>query len=341
MIKLMTNKNTIKYKIGILVCALSIIELTLFIILSSFFSTPVVSSGNTTVVVNTSLTIGIVFPEVLSVNISDGRGSNITLNPDATDIVNCSGLVRDYNNRSYIGNVTAVFFWRNSSNYSDIDDNNTHYSNNSCVIDYNVTNIGYGDDPNTENITANYTCSFPVQYYANSGSWNCTVYAYSIYNDNGTNSTTTSISQLLALSLPSTINYGTVNATAVSEENITNVSNVGNVPVNLSLNGYAVNSGDNLAMNCTKGSTKNISIVFEKYNLTASTPVVTSLTDFESKYVNLTSTATVKRFSLYFRQNDSVNEAINATYWRIYVPKGVAGSCEGKIVFAASTATGS
>jgi len=35
-----------------------------------------------------------------------------------------------------------------------------------------------------------------------------------------------------------------------------------------------------------------------------------------------------------------VNDAINSTYWRIYVPLGVAGTCQGNIVFGATVAPG-
>ena len=38
--------------------------------------------------------------------------------------------------------------------------------------------------------------------------------------------------------------------------------------------------------------------------------------------------------------HDAYDDAINATYWRIYVPKGVAGTCSGNIVFGAIRGTG-
>ena len=109
----------------------------------------------------------------------------------------------------------------------------------------------------------------------------------------------------------------------------------------MSLSGYAINEGDNLSMNCTLGSLKNISINYEKYNLTDSTAGSLTLSQFEADYINLTSSPVVKKFDLNYRQNDGENEAFNSTYWRIYVPVGVAGSCQGNIVFGATQATGS
>ena len=137
----------------------------------------------------------------------------------------------------------------------------------------------------------------------------------------------------MAVGLPQSLDYGLVNATYVSEEGILNVTNYGNVKINLSLSGYAVNEGDGFAMNCSLGG--NISINYEKYNLTDSNPGSLSLSQFEASYVNLTSSPKVREFNLNYRQDDTQNEAINSTYWRIYVPVGVGGTCQGNIVFGA------
>ncbi|MCX6750036.1 MAG: hypothetical protein NTZ83_01110 [Candidatus Pacearchaeota archaeon] len=65
-----------------------------------------------------------------------------------------------------------------------------------------------------------------------------------------------------------------------------------------------------------------------------------NLNEFEAKYVNLTSYPDVKRFNLDYRKDDTTNEAINATYWRIYVPSGATGNCQGNIIFGAVQAPG-
>jgi len=66
-----------------------------------------------------------------------------------------------------------------------------------------------------------------------------------------------------------------------------------------------------------------------------------NLSEFEKKYVNLTSSPNVKKFNLDYRKNDLTNDAINVTYWRIYVPLGVSGNCQGNIIFGAVQAPGS
>lgn len=93
-------------------------------------------------------------------------------------------------------------------------------------------------------------------------------------------------------------------------------------------------------MNCTLGAIKNISVQHEKYNITNSNPGVIDLSQFIANYTNLTSSPVVRTFNLEYRQNDTFNEAINATYWRIYVPLGVAGTCQGNIVFGATVGPG-
>ena len=97
---------------------------------------------------------------------------------------------------------------------------------------------------------------------------------------------------------------------------------------------------DGYAMNCSEGGSRNISIEYEKFNLTASNTGDINITEFEAKYTNLTSSPDVKKFNLDYRKNDQINEAINTTYWRVYVPNDVTGNCQGNIVFGAAQAPG-
>jgi len=273
------------------------------------------------VTIGSRLEIGNVAPIIQNIDIESGT---INLNPNTTKLVNCSAIIIDYNLDSDIYNVTARLF-DNSFTYGSQDDNNSHYTNNSCSI-----NTAYGDEN-----TALATCLFNVWYYANAGTWNCTVTAKDLSNNSVNESNTTDVLPLLALSVPSYIDYGTVNATQVSNENMTNISNVGNVMFNLSLKGYGYSLNDNLAMNCTLGNIKNISVEHEKYNVTASNPGELNLDQADSVYKNLSSSSIVNDFNLDYRSDEDVNEAFNSTYWRIYVPLGVAGSCQGNIIFGA------
>jgi hypothetical protein len=323
---------SVKYKsMKIMELSLILVGALLLSLLISFFVSPV-SGGlgvpNATVI--TTLTIGEVFPEILNVSVNEGDVA-ITLAANSSVLVNCVGLIRDYNGEGNLSLVNARLF-HSTSTYGGGVDNNTHYRNNSCNYTYETGDWG-GVVDDEYHVLAN--CSFDVQYYALPGVWNCTMWVNDSTNLNDSNSDVINVSELLALEVPSTINYGTVNATDVSDENMTNVSNVGNVMFNLSFSGYGYQENDNLAMNCTLGNIKNISIEHEKYNLTASNPGVLDLDGADEAYKNLTASATVNEFNLDLRRSEDIQDAINTTYWRIYVPTGVAGSCQGNIIFGA------
>ncbi len=304
------------------------LEIALIILLFSLFPKQVFAAvGSPNVTVKTNLTVGNVFPEVSNVTI-ENNASTLALTPNSTRTIYCSGLVTDYNGWEDIDNATATFFHIVNSSYVDTNDNNIHYTNYSCSITQN----------GTYTVWAN--CSLDIWYYANPGTWNCTLRAEDKKNKEGYGSDTINISSLLALGLPDFIYYGEVNATEVSLENLSNVTNYGNVKINLSLSGYGFSPNDGNAMNCTLGVLKNISVQHEKYNLTTSNSGILDLPQFIANYTNLTSSPVVKRFDLEYRQNDAFNEAVNSTYWRIYVPLGVAGTCEGNIVFGATIAPG-
>lgn len=303
--------------------------LLIVLVLGVFFS---FSPGNVfadigdNVTVTGLLDIGGSDPYIISVDLD---GGSVTLTPNATTVVNCSIIAEDYEGEDTIVNVSAELFHFTDSFYGDSDDNNYHYTNDSCEI-----NTAYGDG---YEITAD--CLFDVEYYANPGIWNCTVVVNdSVYTD--LNSNTGIVNQLLAFGLPDSIDYGTVNATYVSEERMANVTNVGNVVLNLSLSGYGQAEGDGYSMVCDYGTVQNISIDYEKYNLTESHSGSQTLSQFEANYTNLTDTPTVRIFNQLPRTNDSVNDVLNSTYWRVYLPLGVAGTCNGTILFGAVQAQG-
>ena len=107
------------------------------------------------------------------------------------------------------------------------------------------------------------------------------------------------------------------------------------------MEGYGTTPGDGLAMNCTLGNVGTIAIEHEKYNLTASTAGDVTLSQANSFYTNLTTIPVVRDFELSSRTNDAANDAYKESYWRIYVPRGVAGTCNGTIIFGATQAAGS
>ena len=322
------EKEEHEKKIETFIAGLLLIEIISIIALTSLFIVHAEAIGHNVTVI-TRLSIGNSAPEITNITINEGTGS-IDLIQNSTKTVIVQAIVRDYNGEGDISHVNMEFFDNTASFYGDSNDNNKHYTNNSCTLD-----PSYGDS-----IEINATCMFNLWYYANNATWNATVFVNDTNSLSVTDNKQAVINSLLAIGLPDSIDYGLVNATNVSNEQIANITNFGNVRINLSLQGYAYNISDGWAMNCTLGTTQNISVYYEKFNLTSSNTSVLSLTQLESHYGNLTSSTVVKTFNLNFRQNDTNNEATNSTYWRIYVPKGVAGSCSGNIVFGATKANG-
>jgi len=311
---------------------------TALVVLTFFPSSTSVLAGigtpNATVI--TTLRVGNVYPEIINVSIMDDAAT-VDLIANESRPIYCVAVVRDYNGEGDISNVNATFF-SSSVSISDPDDNNNHYTNSSCTVTNSFGSYN-GYDDNAYLALAN--CTFGVQYYATPGEWTCSVTVNDSASWMATAMDTIDITQLLALGLPDTMDYGLVNATDVSNQNITNVSNYGNVVVNLSLEGYGVTVGDGLAMNCTLGSIGTISIEHEKYNLTTSNTSVLTLGQADSIYTNLTTNPVVRYFNLTVRESDIFDDSPKSTYWRMYVPLGVAGNCSGNIIFGATTAAGS
>jgi len=320
-----------KIRIEVRVFFLILIEVSLFLcfILLAFDLSSAGIGQNTTV--STHLNIGNSVPEIVNISIYADIGSGIDLIPNSTREIVIEAIIRDYNGEGDVINSSMEFYDSVSSFFGDSDDNNDHYSNYSCILDYS-----YGDS--TE---VNSSCRFNVWYYANNASWNVTVFAQDNSSLTDYENRVTNVNTLLSVGLPDQIDYGLVNATNVSSERMVNITNFGNSRINISLEGYGYNRSDGLAMNCTLGAIKNISIGYEKYSLNSSNTSSLTLSEFEQIYTNLTNSSVVKTYRLNYRQNDTVNEALNASYWRIYVPAGVAGSCAGNIIFGATRAAGS
>jgi hypothetical protein len=245
----------------------------------------------------------------------------VDLVPATKKEVICIANISDYDGKGDLKNASAVFF-DSSYSYDISDDNNYHYTNDSCYL-----NTSFGTSNQAQAI-----CKFNIEYYSNPGTWNCYVSVYDNLSIPGNSTDTVSINTLLALGVDSPIDFGEISSGEVSDELVLNVTNYGNVKVNLSLSGYAVSEGDGLAMNCSLGNI-NISIEYEKFNLSYSNPGAMDLAGLDNVYENLSSEVKVKKFDLNYRQDDIENEATNETYWRIYVPVGVGGTCQGNIIF--------
>ena len=238
----------------------------------------------------------------------------ITLGAGSLTIITCNASLRDYNGGNDVHTVNATLFI-SPSTIGSAPDNNTRYVNSSCTQTV------------TSGIYSNYTCTFPLNYYAVNGTWNCTVFANDSINLRSNLSNLTNVSALFALNVTTLIDYGEMNTGDYSANKTANVSNLGNTPINLSVEGYGRNISDGLSFVCENG------------NLTADLQhfAINNTADYFTKQALSGSRQTVRGLTIPKAINGS--GVLNTTWWELYIdPSQVAaGGCNGSIIFQAET----
>lgn len=304
------------FKISTIVIFLTVFAVILLLL--PFGSAPnVIGTNYRNVTVWTYVNITNSRPEVTGISIYDADNAslpNITVTAGGVKSVVCNASVRDWNGFNDIVSANATLYYSlNQSN--DSDDNNTHYTNSSCVLNYSI-----------DAYSGIYSCAFVVYYYANNGTWKCNVTvkdSYSNPNSSGTGGNTTYFYPVYALNVTDGINYGNVAVEEYSDNRTANLSNLGNTAINISVEGYGINRSDGLAMNCTHG---NISVANERFSANATT-------DFGSKIALSSSSSVIAGLKILKQTTNTL--AINVTYWQLYVPPNPAGNCTGFIIFSA------
>ena len=265
--------------------------------------------------VRTTVNVTNAYPEIL--NITCNNNNPIVLSAGTTKTILCLVEIRDYNGGNTINYVNGTFYYYLNES-SDPNDNNVHYTNTSCTE--NSTNGYY----------TNWTCAFSVWYYANNGTWvmNSTVNDSFGAKDNDYGNAT--ISALLALNVTPVIDFGDWAVTQTSDPPVeANVTNFGNVPINVSVYGFGGDNevtGAGLAMVCEQ---RNITLPNERYSLN-STALYNDMTPLTGSPV------IIPGFKIPKQTQPSVY-MINSTYWRIHinVTTNPFGICNGTVVFAA------
>jgi hypothetical protein len=211
--------------------------------------------------------------------------------------------------------VNATFF-SSTTTYDAADNNRTHYTNGSCAF---ITGGGQ---------SADYTCTFDVWHFAINGSWNCTGFARGAYViANATKNT--AVNQLFALNVSTgVIDYSNLQADEVSQNITVNISNVGNMPMNVSVYGFGGEDeaiGTGLSMIC---EVNNITISFERFS-----------TDSNIDYASKNQLASTQQdLGLTILSKTTFDEIkSNSTYWQFMVPPqaNAFGQCNGSVVFVA------
>jgi hypothetical protein len=252
-------------------------------------------------------------PYIYNVTVTPGT---VTLTPGATTQVICNATVVDYNGApGGILEVNATFHL-NSVDLAGPAKNDTKYIVN-CA---NVTTFS--------STSALYSCNISVWYFARNGTWNCSVTVRDTGSLNATDvNSTTAIQPLVAFNVSDVLDYGNIPGLNISDDREANMSNFGNVPLNISVRGWGGQNESlypNLSMICELG---NISIDDERYNITSG--------QNWNNMVNLTNSNKLISGLIVYSRNDT-DLKINKTYWKIRIPTGVSGLCNGTLLFTAS-----
>jgi hypothetical protein len=251
-------------------------------------------------------------PIASSVSIDSGV-SPIILLPGTTTNVVCSGTVIDIDGYEDIASVTAKLY-RSDVGAGTGDDNANHYtltSDSECIPS--------GGSENTET----YTCTFPVQFYADptdAGStyeaqnWICEMTPSDNVGAGTADTSTIEVATLKALSVSPAINYGSLNPGQNStDDHIAVVTNEGNVAT-----GFDISGND---LNCSIGP--SIPVGNQQYG--------TSSISYGSG-TPLSGTSTNSGVNL-SKPTQSTSTVIQDTYWQVSVPVGVKGTCSGVTSF--------
>ncbi|MBN2368113.1 hypothetical protein JXC34_03765 [Candidatus Woesearchaeota archaeon] len=264
---------------------------------------------NNTSLVNTTINITNAAPMVYVVTFQDV----INLRSYNTTNVTCNVTVFDFDNDSVT--VNATLFINGTNSPDSPDDNNNHYSNVNCTL------------MSAQDLYMNYSCVFQMQYYAdNTSNWMCNATAIDTESSFTSNeSDTGTVNPLVAIKLPELIDYGDLAVFDISPPIEANVTNAGNRDVNISVRGWGSTEGDTLSFVCSYGV---IPIEVERYDVVNDTNyvVMTQLTN---------SDVMIPDFQVDQRTDDS-EESTNQTYWKVQVPIGAGGVCNGKVMFTAT-----
>lgn len=257
---------------------------------------------------------------------SDG---NIDLTAGGTTTVICNGSFSDQNGFDDIEGVNATLFF-NSVGSNAADDNNTHYTNRSCLSSGATCTQITGEQNNGTCL-----CQFVVQYFANPGNWVCNM----TINDSGslvaaTSSELTNLNEILGIGVETaSLNFGNLSVSQTSAPIRENITNFGNIPINVTVRGFGGDNetiGENLSMICDSAANSLANITFGNMKFDTKNE-----TAFDSM-VNITNQTRKINVTIPQRLTDnSYGNSSNSTFWRLKIPLGAAGVCNGTIIFGA------
>lgn len=236
----------------------------------------------------------------------------VDLNAYSNKSIYCNVSTFDYDNDTLT--VIGILYLNGTTQPNLADDGNNHYTNSSCSAISNQDN------------EMNWTCVFDVQYYAdNSSNWVCnaTVLDGGLVNTSN-NSNLATINPLVAIKMEELLDYGELEVGQTSNSTPANITNAGNRDLNISVRGWGAAEGDGLAFDCDYG---HITLTYERYS-----PV--NETSFAAMTEITNSDVMIENFLVPQRELETEDQ-VNSTWWKVLIPVGAGGICEGKLMFTA------
>jgi len=239
----------------------------------------------------------------------------INLRAGTNKSVMCNGTVTDTDSFNDITNINASLFYQGYSTNSVLNQSNM-YKNSTCTLQNGAGN------------TIDFICGFDVEYFANNGTWYCNATAIDIINSTNSSEISTTINPLLAIGVePTIINFGQMEVLQISPNDVEiNVTNYGNVPLDLNLYAYSIFENDNISMACAVG---NISLSNERFSL-QSGQSYTSMTP-----VNNTLNPVFVNINISKKEGGYIGVKKKPVYWKLQIPMWTQGLCNGKVFFTA------
>ena len=254
-------------------------------------------------------------PSIVSISINDSipPENEIILSAGGTRTVNCSVIATDGLGASNLNSANATFYYYQNSS-SNPDNNLVHYTDASCgLTPINSTH-------------AMFSCSFDVWYYANNGTWVCNATVYNNQSISASANISTIIDPLYAVNITDGIDFANVSAGLPSNNITVNITNFGNMAVNVTLQGYALVIGDNNGMNCSDHTNITITNIRFSTNNTAS---------FAQK---IPMDGSIQSLNFKINKQTNASQIFNTTYWQVSPNPGTINRiCNGYVIFSAES----
>lgn len=232
---------------------------------------------------------------MISENSAGGPVASINLLENSTKNIYIYGTFGDQDGCGDVktgGSLKVAFYRSTVSTTSECGANNLYcyrgsYATSQCLI--------WNCDEGTE-LTANYECTLPLQYYADAtdvglyldANWTAYVEAKDAAETSGVLTSSTEVNTLAAIEIGGALTYGTLNLGTTSTQEQVMITNTGNTTVDLQMIGRDMSCGTGMIpagqqhyttvsgtlyedMSVLPTSTTNVDLNLLKFNLTEST----------------------------------------------------------------------